>query len=180
MKKNSFLHWLRKKRIARAIRVNARRFNFSPEIIASIIWHESAGGQVYAERFEPHWYKRLVPLTRDDLKTFGFVPPAPPGLDQEKRGRSTSYGLMQILGQTAREQGFRGRFMSELFNIETNIFFGCKILNAKRGAVIRKGRPKSDEELVKKILLAYNGGGNPDYPDYIATVRESRAYEALL
>lgn len=157
----------------------AKAYRLTPSLVASVAWHESCGGCVYAERFEPHWYKRLSHLTRKDLEAFGFVPLSPPSLEQEKRGRSSSYGLMQILGQTAREQGFKGRFMAELFDIPTNIYFGCKILAAKRKQIEKTRKPESDEESTRLMLLAYNGGGNPDYPNYIYKILNNNSYLPL-
>jgi soluble lytic murein transglycosylase-like protein len=155
-------------------------FGLDANLVAAVAWHESVGGNIYATRFEEHWFKKLLPWDRSKLSQYGHVPPAPPSLLEEKRGRSTSYGLMQILGQTAREQGFKGRFMAELCDVTTNIFFGCKILAAKRKDALKLNPKLFGEALTNEMLLRYNGGANKDYPSYIRSVLESGDYKVLL
>lgn len=72
----------------------------------------------------------------------------------ESACRAMSFGLMQIMGQTARELGFTGVFLSELCDPKLGTDFGCKKLR-------RCFDLKVD---ASAALLAYNGGGDPNYP----------------
>jgi soluble lytic murein transglycosylase-like protein len=72
----------------------------------------------------------------------------------EAYARSFSWGLMQIMGQTARELGFTGESLAELCDPETGIEFGCRKLAA---CLKNAGGDQT------KALPAYNGGSNPNY-----------------
>ena len=102
-----------------------------PNVINAIIIVESSGNP-YAVRFEPSflkWLRRRITLTK---KT--------PTLETEYYLRSTSFGLGQIMGQTARELGFNGLYLTELCDPEINIKYLCKyfakLLNRYRGEVL--------------------------------------------
>lgn len=57
---------------------------------------------------------------------------APLGLPPtEEIARSISWGLMQVMGQVARERGFVGKFLSELCTAENGADFGCAVLADK-------------------------------------------------
>jgi soluble lytic murein transglycosylase-like protein len=73
-----------------------------------------------------------------------------------------SYGLGQIMLQTAYENGFNGIFPTELCDPEVNIRLICKI--------IAKHIEKTGS--VKGALLKYNGGGNPEYPAHVLAHRD--------
>lgn len=168
----------KKRRIKKQIWKWSKYYDLDPHMVASVAWHESAGGYQYATRFESRWFKTLTPLTRIELGRYGgFVPYGLPSLHDEKRDRSTSFGYMQILGQTAREQGFRGRFLAELCDLSTNFEVGCKILAHKRAAAYQKGF--SGRELTRKMLLFYNGGGDKTYPEKIFEILEGGDYKKL-
>src|SRR5207244_6850484 len=107
--------------------------------------HESIGWQQYAVRYEPGFYDRYVSAMHGLTET-------------EKKMRATSFGLMQVLGQTARELGFDGRFLTELFEPETAIIYGCKKL--------KREMDKHNGD-VRAALLGYNGGGDLSYPDRV-------------
>lgn len=78
--------------------------------------------------------------------------------DQEWWGQQASWGLMQIIGGVARECGFKGPYLPELLNPEINLRFGCRHLIKKL---------KAAGQDVIKALLAWNGGGNPNYPQEV-------------
>lgn len=69
-----------------------------------------------------------------------------------------SYGLMQIMGLTARELGFAGRFATALCVPEVGLEFGCRKLSRCMT------NAKND---VAAALLAYNGGSDPAYPSRV-------------
>lgn len=98
----------------------------------------------YAVREEPGFYRRYVlpNLTTSRAK-------------REQWQLATSWGLLQVMGQTAREMGFSGKYIPQLLDPSLSLYFGCKYLmhQKKRG----------DGEWAQ-ALAAYNGGigGTPD------------------
>lgn len=132
----------------------ARDYQVDPRLIAAVIFTESSGKQ-YACRYEPNFFKKyLETSTRKTLK--GFVPP---NFQTEVCGRAFSYGLMQIMGNTARENGFTGEYLAELFDPRTNILLGTKILK----------RFLENEATAGKALLRWNGGSDKEYPTRVFT-----------
>lgn len=116
----------------------AAKYGLDAALICAVCEQES-GWNPWAMRYEPAFYERyIVPLLLKD--------------GTEAHARSTSYGLMQIMGQVAREHGFSGKFLSELCDPDVGVDFGCKKLQK-----CLAGRSVED------ALLAYNGGGYADY-----------------
>jgi len=70
---------------------------------------------------------------------------------------SCSYGLCQIMLPVAWENGFIPKFPTELLEPKTNIGLACKILSRH---LVRTGS-------IRKALLRYNGGGDPEYPSRV-------------
>ncbi len=66
-----------------------------------------------------------------------------------------SYGLMQIMGLTAREYGFTGKFLTELCEPSTGLEFGCRKL--RHCLDVCQNDPTH-------ALLVYNGGADVQYP----------------
>lgn len=76
-------------------------------------WQES-GHDPWALRYEPAFYRRYVePLEESDT---------------EEYSRSFSWGLFQVMGQVAREFGFRGLYLSELCDPWTNAEVAARVL----------------------------------------------------
>jgi soluble lytic murein transglycosylase-like protein len=116
----------------------ATKFGLEPTLVAAVCEQES-DWELGAVRFEPAFLQRYVnPLKLDLL---------------ESLDRATSWGLMQIMGQTAREFGYTGSCPS-LRDPETAVTYGCKKLQS---CFLKNGSH------VETALLAYNGGGNPHY-----------------
>ena len=93
----------------------ALQFDLDPNIIAAIVNAESRGF-VYAVRYEPNyrwlWYpKKFASKQIIDEKT-------------ERNLQKQSYGLMQIMGATARWRGFKGS-LPALYKPENNLYWGC-------------------------------------------------------
>lgn len=131
----------------------AARHGLDPALVKAVCHHESAGWNTWASRYEPGFYTRyIVPMP--NAQRFGTVVSD----GTERRARATSYGLMQVMGQVAREQGFTGEYLTEMCDPAVGIEQGCHRLKA---AMNRAGGD------VRKALLSYNGGGNPDYPDLV-------------
>ena len=75
----------------------------------------------------------------------------------EARARAFSWGLMQVVGQTAREHKFAGASLASLCDPATGLDVGCRILAAKLAA---GGN-------AEQALLLWNGGANPSYPSSV-------------
>lgn len=102
-----------KPEIRRLIELKAAAYNLDPDQVEAHVMVESSGNP-NATRFEPRFYERYVlPLNLGD--------------HNEARGRSTSFGLLQIMGQVARELGYQGNWPG-LMDPMTNLEYGCKKL----------------------------------------------------
>lgn len=140
----------------------ARANGLDPALVCSICAHESAGWKQYATRYESGFYSRYIEPMKD-VRTFGN------SISQstERRDRATSFGLMQVMGQVAREYGCEVEFLSELLDPTIGITFGCRRL--KRALDKHMGD-------VHAALLDYNGGGNAAYPDLVLAHYKDYAY----
>lgn len=125
-------------------RLTAKAHGVDPALFCAVIHHESADWKQYASRYEPAFFKRY-------LESMNLS-------DTEKYSRAFSYGLTQLMGQTAREFGFKGEYCSELFDPYVNLEFGCRKL---------ADCLKHEGNDVNKSLLRYNGGSNPNYPNLV-------------
>lgn len=114
-----------------------------PVIIQAMIQVESSGNSL-AVRFEPMFYDRYI-----KGKPLSFVPPGC-SKDTEAIGRATSWGLLQIMGETARTIGFRGWF-GELLTPEVGLEWGCHYLARLRDRFLNTGG-------WEVVCRAYNGG----------------------
>lgn len=124
----------------------ARNAGFEPALVCAVVEQESSWNTL-AIRYEPQFFARYVaPLVgSDEMK---------PPTETESRSRAFSWGLMQILGQCAREMGFEGLYLSELLQPQVGLKFGCKLLARELG------RAGGD---VERALQLWNGGANPNY-----------------
>jgi soluble lytic murein transglycosylase-like protein len=116
-----------------------------PALVAAIIEQESSWNP-WATRYEPMFYSHYI----QPLLNNGTVQNL-----TEATMRSTSFGLMQIMGQVAREHGYQGRFLTELCDPDIGVDYGCRKL--------KKCLDKAGGEIVKALLM-YNGGNNTNYP----------------
>jgi soluble lytic murein transglycosylase-like protein len=120
-------------------RSTAARHALDTALVCAIIEQESAW-DVHAIRYEPAFRSRYV---------------APLGLPPtEEVARSISWGLMQVMGQVAREHGFRGKFLSALCDPAAGLDIGCAVLAAKLS---------SAADNVDRALELWNGGATADY-----------------
>ena len=110
-------------------------------LVAAVVQVES-GGNEYAWNPEGHyrWFWNVYTKTPfrvlTDVERGSKYPPTDfPCLagdrDQEWWGQSASWGLMQVMGAVAREQGFLGPYLTELVHPIVNLEYGCAVL-AKR------------------------------------------------
>ncbi|MHC1791797.1 transglycosylase SLT domain-containing protein [Solidesulfovibrio sp.] len=124
------------------IRAKASAFDLPPELVRAMVEQESTF-QAYRNRFEQGFYDRYI-----RGKKLDFVPPLSLKIT-EALGRATSWGLLQVMGATAREQGFRGWF-PELCQPDVGLEWGCRYLAFLRRQFGREGWPV--------VVRAYNGG----------------------
>lgn len=120
-------------------RQTAAHHGLAHEIVCAVCEQESSWNP-WAMRYEPAFRQRYV---------------APLGLPPtEEIARSTSWGLMQVMGETAREAGFSGKSLSALCDPATGLEIGCTVLAEK----FRLAANDSSQ-----ALELWNGGANPDY-----------------
>src|SRR5271169_1911613 len=126
-------------------RTIAYEHGLDPALVCAVVEQESAW-DAYAIRYEPGFRSRYV---------------APLGLPPtEEVARSISWGLMQVMGQVAREHGFAGKFLSALCDPATGLDIGCAVLAAKLSAAGND---------VARALDLWNGGANADYVPQVLT-----------
>lgn len=120
-------------------RQKAQLYGLDESLVCAVVEQESAWN-TFAIRFEPSFYERYI------AKLLGLTP-------TEAYSRAFSWGLMQVMGQVAREQGFEGS-LSTLCQPENGLDVGCKYF---------KDRLELARGEVSRALLLWNGGGNPNY-----------------
>ena len=117
----------------------AERHHLNAALVCAVIEQES-GWNTNAIRYEPAFRMRYVaPLA---------LPPT------EEIARSISWGLMQVMGQVAREHGFDGKFLAQLCEPAAGLEIGCTVLAAKLS------KAQGDTE---RGLMSWNGGADPAY-----------------
>jgi len=115
-----------------------------PCLVCAVVEQESAWNP-WAMRYEPAFFTKYVaPLYTNNKITA-----------TEAYARGFSWGLMQVMGQVARESGFDAQFLSALCDPEQALAVGCKVLRKKFDA------SNGDNT---RALLAWNGGANALYP----------------
>ena len=122
----------------------ASRQSLWPELVCAIVEQESSWDR-WALRYEAAFYARYVELQLARGTIAG---------EGEAMARSFSWGLMQVMGQVAREHGFTAPSLAALCDPATGLAIGCRVFAAKLAAA---------EGNVERALLLWNGGANPDY-----------------
>lgn len=125
----------------------ATKYGLDSALVCAVCEHESSWN-VWSCRYEPAFFSRYIQPLLDNGTVKSMT---------EAQSRATSYGLMQTMGQVAREQGFAGKFLTELCDPDVGIYFGCKKLQK-----CFLSHPDAHG-----ALLSYNGGGDPSYPDLV-------------
>jgi soluble lytic murein transglycosylase-like protein len=115
-----------------------------PELVCAIVEQESSWDP-WALRYEPAFYTRYVEpqLARGVIASEG-----------EARARAFSWGLMQVMGQVAREHGCAAASLATLCDPAASLAIGCRVFAAKLATA---------EGNVEHALELWNGGANPDY-----------------
>jgi hypothetical protein len=117
----------------------AKDFGLNPILVSAIIDVESAGN-VYSCRFEPGYPFLYEPQEMGELSKTSFA--------TECVLQRCSFGLMQVMGSTARELGLRAP-LPTLFEPEVGIEYGCRYL---RKQMTRYG------DRMQAAIAAYNAG----------------------
>jgi soluble lytic murein transglycosylase-like protein len=148
----------------------AKAAGLLPALVAALVDVESEG-YTYAYNPEPRYrylwdVKKNTPfraLTADEIAS--ETPPADfPTLygdrDQEWWAQQASFGLMQVMGAVAREEGFTSRSLLELCDPAAGLLVGCRHL--RRLVLWADGH-------LEYALGAYNAGkGNATAPAGVA------------
>jgi soluble lytic murein transglycosylase-like protein len=130
-------------------RQKAAEHQLDPELVCAIVEQESSWNP-WSVRFEPDFLARYI------------VPQFQAGKISSTEGyaRAFSWGLMQVMGETAREEGFTGDLAS-LCDPEIGLEWGCR----RFAAMLRRAGDVPDAQAA--ALLHYNGGANPNYPGQV-------------
>ena len=137
------------------IKREAAANGLDPFLLAGLVCQES-GGCLFAERTEPDWNYHNLDLPH----------PAVFSKWTEWWGQARSYGLCQIMGTVARRHGFSG-WWGQLFEVDTNLFYGAKALRGVIAWARQKEKWKGETDPVRIGLLRYNGGVFKAYPDKV-------------
>jgi len=123
----------------------AARVHCLPAELAAAVVRVESGGNPLAFRYEPAFLKRYV------LPNASVKAKAPCSLETERQARAMSWGLMQVMGETARGLGFDGPFLSALTDPATGLDYGCRLLaRLKARHLAAHGWPG--------VAAAYNAG----------------------
>jgi len=121
----------------------ASLYSLDPNWVKSIVQIESSGN-TWSMRFEPLFYDSIKIRYRGKFS------------DTEIVSRATSWGLMQVLGEVARELGYGGRFLTGLCEPMIGLRYGCM--------KFKQQLDRYNADLLKAVS-AYNAGTaiiNPD------------------
>jgi len=137
-------------------RTTAAHHSLDPALICAIVEQESAWDP-HAIRYEPAFRTRYV---------------APLGLPPtEEVARSISWGLMQVMGQVAREHNFTAKSLAALCDPATGLAIGCSVFAAKLRASTNDPASAANNgdaatvaaNVVHRALELWNGGANQAY-----------------
>jgi soluble lytic murein transglycosylase-like protein len=105
-------------------RIKAGEHGLPPQIVLAVCSVESAWNP-WAVRYEPGFERRYL---QGGVERF-----RPCSVDTERTMRATSWGLMQVLGQVARELGCREPYLSALCDPVLAVEYGCLALSRLKG-----------------------------------------------
>ena len=132
-------------------RKSATAHGLDPALVCAVVEQES-NWSPWAMRYEPAFFAKYVARLYTNNKVSA----------SEAYARGFSWGLMQVMGQVARENGFAEPFLSALCDPADALEIGCKLLRKKLEA-------NSNDTM--RGLLAWNGGANVAYPAQVLARR---------
>ena len=114
--------------------------NTDPYYLAATVWKESRGNP-WAQRYEPGYkwlykHRQIAELLEPRIS-----------VETMEVAQKTSYGLCQVMGAVAYENGFRG-YPGELFEIQRNLLLGATII----------GHLEKRYGDWEEVAAVYNGG----------------------
>jgi len=118
--------------------------SLDPALVCAVVEQESAWNP-WAMRYEPLFFAKYVASLYTNNKVSA----------SEAYARGFSWGLMQVMGQVARETGFDALFLSTLCDPEQGLAIGCKVLRKKFDAMAGD---------TTRALLAWSMRGDTLYP----------------
>src|ERR1700730_18721986 len=121
--------------VAMASRAAAAQ-SLDPALVCAVVEQES-GWNPWAMRYEPAFFAKYVAPLYTNNKVGAT----------EAYARGISWGLMQVMGQTAREKGASSLYLSTLCDPAVGLAIGCRILRQKLEAADGDAAP---------ALLAWN------------------------
>lgn len=124
----------------------ATKHGLNDSLVCAICEQES-GWNPNATRYEPAFYTRYIQPMISDGRLTG----------DSTKDLATSWGLMQVMGETARESGYMGP-CDQLLEPALGLEWGCRVFAKK--LVAANGDAYN-------ALLRWNGGGNPRYPQEV-------------
>lgn len=124
----------------------AEKYKLDAQLVCAVCEQES-NWQQWAIRYENAFFAKYVAgkFTNNEI---GIT---------EAYARAFSWGLMQVMGQTARDFGYSGP-LPQLCDPATGIDVGCKVLAHK--LAVNQGK-------VHDALQAWNGGANTEYANQV-------------
>lgn len=129
------------------IAAKAAAHALNPALVCAVVEQES-GWNPWAIRYEPIFFENYV----ERLAREGRLHDA-----TEEVARAISWGLMQVMGEVAREAGYAGH-LAQLCEPETGAEIGCRVLAKKLAET---------DGSVRQGLLLWNGGADLDYADQV-------------
>jgi soluble lytic murein transglycosylase-like protein len=119
--------------------------DIDPKLLRAIVQVESSA-RPYASRYEPQ-------TTRYIRDAYQYARVAGVTAETENSHQQTSWGLMQVMGFTAREMGFEGN-LPELCMPENGIDYGARYLKKLQERYGKPGTLEWDE----RVVASYNAG----------------------
>src|SRR5579859_8102234 len=130
--------------------------SLDPALVCAVVEQESSWNP-WAMRFEPLFFAKYVASLYTNNKISS----------SEAYARGFSWGLMQVMGQVARENGYAEPFLSSLCDPADALEIGCRVLRKKFDAVsglVAQTILSASGDVITRALLLWNGGSNPAYP----------------
>ena len=121
--------------------------SLDPSLVCAVIEQESAWNP-WAMRYEPLFFSKYIASLYTNNKISAT----------EAYARGFSWGLMQVMGQVARESGFDALFLSALCDPEQGLAIGCKVLRKKFDAMAGD---------TTRALIAWNMRSDTSYPSRV-------------